>query len=96
LQLQNTTSQVIGLDVWLSETHLHGMLWTDAVYPETFKVRETDHCFYRRPNGQVYRRNKLFKHRIDRCTGQLLEQRLITENDSRVLYEPSNVEILEL
>lgn len=95
LQFQNTTKHKIGLDVWLTDTHLHGTLWTDAAYPETFKIRETDHCFYRRPNGQVYRRNKLFKHRIDRRTGQLLEQRLMTENDSLVLYEPNNVEILE-
>ncbi len=96
LQFQNITNHPIGLDVWLSDTHLHGTLWTNVAYLETFKIRETDHCFYRRPNGQVYRRNKLFKHRIDRRTGALLERRLMTENDSRVLYEPSDMQILEL
>ncbi len=97
LQFKNTTPYSIGLDVWLSKTHLHGMLWTDVVYPETFKIREEDHCFYRHENGSIYRRNSLFQHRFERATGRLLEKRLITANDSRVLYIPSpDVPILEL
>jgi vancomycin resistance protein VanW len=93
LQLRNTTPHRLGLNVWLSGTHLHGSVWTDAAYPDSFRVEEQDHRFYRRDDGRVYRSNRLYQHRIDRRSGRRIEQRLITENDARVMYLPTGVEI---
>ena len=89
LQLHNPTPHALGLHVWLADTHLHGTLWTDAAHPYSYKVRERDHCFYRRSDGAIYRSNTLEQHQYDRRTGQLLTRCVITHNDSRVLYAPS-------
>ncbi len=89
LQLENPCSDTLGLHVWLTDTHLHGTLWTDAAHPHSYKVRERDHCFYRRSDGAIYRSNTLEQHRFERRTGQLLTRRVIAHNDSRVLYIPS-------
>lgn len=89
LQLHNSSSDALGLHVWLTDTHLHGTLWTDAAHPHSYKVRERDHCFYRRGDGAIYRSNTLEQHQYDRRTEQLLTQRVITHNDTRVMYAPT-------
>ena len=86
LQLKNETATTYLLNVWLDEVSLHGELRADGRPAYTYKAVEEDHAFYRR-GTDVYRTNKLYQIQIDRRTGNHIRKRLITFNDSRVLYE---------
>ncbi|RTR27090.1 VanW family protein [Deinococcus radiophilus] len=86
LQITNTTADTFYLSVWVDETSLHGELRVGREPQHTYKVTEEDHRFYRK-GEQVYRTNKLYQSQIDRRTGNRLQKRLITFNDSRVLYD---------
>ncbi len=95
LRLRNATPHPLGLHVWLSASHLQGALWTNATHPHSYKIVERDHCFYRRSDGAIYRRNTMHQVVHDRRTGQTVRERLVTRNDSKVLYQPSaGIEIL--
>jgi vancomycin resistance protein VanW len=95
VRLRNATPHPLGLHVWLSDSHLHGILWTNAAHPHSYKIVERDHAFYRRSDGTIYRRNTLHQVVHDRRTGQLVGERIVTRNDSRVLYQPSTgIEVL--
>ncbi|ADY25503.1 VanW family protein [Deinococcus proteolyticus MRP] len=86
LQLRNDTHDTFRLSVWLDDTSLHGELRVSREPLYTYRVVEEDHRFYRK-GGQVYRTNRLYQLQTDRRTGNRLNKRLITFNDSRVLYE---------
>ncbi|KIV75835.1 Vancomycin B-type resistance protein VanW [Bacillus mycoides] len=54
---------------------------------------EEDHCFVKKTDGQVYRQNKVYKKIVNRVTGNLVEKKLIMENDCLVKYEVDNEKI---
>lgn len=85
LQLRNDTPDTFLLRVWLDDVSLHGELRVSREPTHTYKVSEEDHAFYRK-GADVYRTNKLYQSKIDRRTGQVVARRLVTHNDSRVLY----------
>ena len=92
LQITNTTADTFYLSVWVDEMSLHGELRVGREPQHTYKVTEEDHRFYRK-GEQVYRTNKLYQSQIDRRTGNRLQKRLITFNDSRVLYDVEEAQL---
>jgi vancomycin resistance protein VanW len=95
LRVKNVTDAPIALKVWLDERFLHGELWTNARHPHSYRIQEEAHGFYRR-GAQVYRTNRLYQLKHERRNGVLVDKRLVTHNDSRVLYTPApEVPILE-
>lgn len=85
LQLRNDTLDTFRLSVWLDDVALYGELRANREPQHTYKITEEDHRFYRR-GGEVYRTNRLYQSKIDRRTGNVVSKRLMTFNDSRVLY----------
>lgn len=94
LQLRNDTPDTFRLSVWLDDVALYGELRANREPQYTYKVTEEDHRFYRK-GGEVYRTNKLYQSKVDRRTGNTVSKRLITFNDSRVLYKVDNALISE-
>lgn len=94
LQIHNHTNDTYRLSIWLDDTSLHGELWVNREPHYSYKVVEEDHYFYRK-EGIVYRTNKLYRHQIERRTGNIVSRRLITFNDSRVLYPVAEEKIVK-
>jgi vancomycin resistance protein VanW len=88
LQFKNNTNYTFTLKVWLDQDFLRGELWSDQVFDNTYTITEEDHYFYYNSQEKaVYRTNKLYKIRMQRQGGKILDKELITHNDSKVLYE---------
>jgi vancomycin resistance protein VanW len=96
LQFENQTKHTFYLKTWVDKTFLHGEIYTiDSDFPLTYKIIERDHKFYTK-NNKVYRTNKIFRLTRERMGGKLVEEELITNNDSDVLYEITEEKIFEL
>ncbi len=87
LAWKNETPYSYRLHVWVTDTQLVGELSSDLLPPETFHVEERDHAFTRAEDGSAWRHNRLFQIRVDRTTGNRVDERLIAANDCRVVYD---------
>jgi vancomycin resistance protein VanW len=52
--------------------------------------------FFSEENGQVYRNGKIFRHCVDVKTGKLMSRELIKTNRALVMYDVSNIKVIEL
>ena len=89
LRLANPTDQTFQLRVWVSRTHLCGMLLTERAWPLSYHVEERAHRFLRDATGRVYRENELWRTTIDRRTGALAKTELVARNHCEVKYPVS-------
>ncbi len=89
LQIHNNTKESFTLNVWMDDRFLHGTITSDKPQTISYKVKEEDHKFYAKEEN-VYRTNKLYKVIHSKETGNLISKKLITFNDSKVLYELEN------
>ena len=84
------------LRTWLGERYLHGQLRTDVRPEHTWRVEARGEQFLRR-EGQVYRRNQIWRRVIDRRTGDQVGEELVKTNCALVVYEPGpDVEVIDL
>ena len=86
LRFHNPTPATFQFRVWLDETHLHGLLACDELWPHSFHVFERAHRFERR-EGVNYRSNEIWRRLTDRATGDTLSEELLVTNCARVKYE---------
>lgn len=84
----NRTDQPVQLRVWLSDGDLCGELRACQPFPLRYRLAEEGHCFVREEDGW-YRVSRVYRRAFDRSDGSLVENRLILDNHSRVLYDPS-------
>ena len=85
LRFRNPTAQTLQLLVWLDETHLCGELRGEELPPMAYHVRESDHHF-ERCGDQTYRCNRLWQQKLDRRSGELVDERLLYANRALVMY----------
>ena len=85
LRFRNPTAQTLQLLVWLDETHLCGELRAEELPPMAYHVRESDHHF-ERCGDQTYRCNRLWQQKLDRRSGELVDERLLYANRALVMY----------
>jgi len=85
LRFRNPTAQTLQLLVWLDETHLCGELRAEELPPLAYHVRESDHHF-ERCGDQTYRCNRLWQQKLDRRSGELVDERLLYANRALVMY----------
>jgi len=87
LQFENNTNFTFLLQTWVDETNLYGQISTlNQDFDLTYKIIERDHLFYEN-SGQIFRKNKIFRLTRQKLGGKLIEESLITENNSPVLYD---------
>ncbi len=96
LQFRNDTGAMFEFLVWVDETHLQGELRSDALPSQTYHVIEKSHRFLReRATNLFFRANELYQQICDRRTGNIIEERLICKNHSRMKYQPPEGAVVE-
>lgn len=88
LQYYNPTYEIYTLNLYLTETHLKGEIFSNKEQTIKYSIEEDEHRFYKM-DDQVFRENKLFKLTIDKKTGKTINRSLIKHNNSKVLYDVS-------
>jgi len=87
LVVRNDTEQTFQLRTWVGDRYLHGQLRTDVRPEHSFRVEARAEQFLRR-QGQVFRRNQIWRRVIDRRTGDQVGEELVKSNCALVVYEP--------
>ncbi len=85
-QFTNTTNKTFQLLVSVETEYLCGELRCSDTLETAFHIIEEDAYFVRKKEG-IYRHNKIYRHKIDKLTGDILEKELILENFSKVMYD---------
>lgn len=84
----NPTADDYRIKLWLTKHELCGEIWASRSPEATYHVRERGHRFLT-VGGRLHRENWLYRRRVDRHTGAVLETTLIAHNLCPVLYEPA-------
>lgn len=87
LQFTNETPYIFQINIWLTGKHLAGELRVNEELPYTYHIFEQDHHFLK-IDGDFYRKNAIWRHKIDKRDGHILTSELITKNFARVKYIP--------
>jgi vancomycin resistance protein VanW len=96
LVVRNDTDHPFQLRTWVGDRYLHGQLRTDARPEHSFKVEARAEQFLRR-DGQVFRRNEIWRRVIDRRSGNQVGEELVKSNCALVVYEPGpGVDVIDV
>ncbi|MBQ2676868.1 MAG: VanW family protein [Clostridia bacterium] len=93
-RFKNNTNNTYQLISYVTDTHLCGELLTDAELSVKYHI-ESENEHFIRENGQVYRKGQVYRSCIDKKTGNLLSKELLRDNHAKVLYDTSNLNIIE-
>ena len=96
LVVRNDTDQTFQLRTWVGERYLHGQLRSDVRPEHSFTVEARAEQFLRR-DGQVFRRNQIWRRVIDRRSGEQVGDELVKSNCALVVYEPGpGVDVIDV
>jgi vancomycin resistance protein VanW len=96
LVVRNDTEHAFQLRAWVGERYLHGQLRTDVRPEHSFRVEARGEQFLRR-DGQVFRRNEIWRRVIDRRTGDQVGEEMVKANCALVVYEPGpGVDVIDV
>lgn len=87
----NITYQLI---IYVTDTHLCGELRADKKINVKYHIQTENEHFVRR-GGDVYRKGDVYRSCIDKETGNIVWRELLRENNAKVMYDTSNLEIKE-
>lgn len=87
LVVRNDTEHTFQLRTWVGDRHLHGQLRADDTLPHVRRVEAREEEFVRH-DGQVFRRNEIWRRVLDRHTGEQVLDELIRRNCALVRYTP--------
>lgn len=85
LRFRNSTEQPFVLEIWLTERHLKGVLWTRERLPHSYSVFEREHRF-ERLGDKVYRSNEIWRKVRCRKTGRQVGEERLMSNRALVKY----------
>lgn len=88
LQITNPTQHCFQINLWLTPSHLHGSICSDAPTPYTYRVYEKHHCMRQQPWGGYTRHNQLFRQTVKKRDGTLIADELMVENHAIMMYDP--------
>lgn len=89
LQFTNETPYTFQLFLRLGDRYLAGELRVCTELDHTYHVFEQDHEFLKF-DGVFYRKNTIWRKKLDKSSGNILATELITKNFARVKYIPEN------
>lgn len=87
-RFKNTTDQDVQILVWIENGELCGELRSEREFPCRYKLEEENHHF-RKEGDTFYRISQVYRHVIDRKTGEEVAKELILDNHSKVMYDYS-------
>ena len=96
LVVRNDTDHPFQLRTWVGDRYLHGQLRTDVRPEHSFKVEARGEQFLRR-DGQVFRRNQIWRRVVDRRSGNQVGEELVKSNCALVVYAPGpEVDVIDV
>lgn len=87
-RFRNNTDQNVQLLAWCDEDNLYVELRSEKEFPDTYKISEEGHHF-RKEGDKFFRVSKIYKNVYDRASGELVEKKLVLDNHSEVMFDPS-------
>lgn len=91
-RVKNETDAVFQIIVYVNDTHLLGELRCEKDFDFKYHIAVEDEHFVEE-NGEVFRKGKVYRRKIDKKTGNILENTLIRENHAKVMYDTENLVI---
>lgn len=85
-RFKNTTDQDIQLYVWVENKTLYAELRSEKEFPWKYEIFEENHHF-RKEGDNYYRVSQIYRNKIEKATGKVLEKKLILDNHSKVMYD---------
>lgn len=96
LVVRNDTNHPFQLRTWVGDRYLHGQLRTDVRPEHSFTVEARAEQFLRR-DGQVFRRNQIWRRVVDRRSGKQVGEELVKANCALVVYQPGpEVDVIDV
>jgi vancomycin resistance protein VanW len=93
--VRNDTEHAFQLRTSVGERYLHGQLRTDGLPEHAYAVEARGEQFLRR-DGQVFRRNQIWRRVLDR-SGRQVGEEMVRSNCALVVYEPGrSVDVIDL
>lgn len=87
-RFKNNLDQNIQILVWIEGGELCGELRSEKPFKYRYKLVEENHHFAK--EGEDYFRiSQIYRHVIDRETGEVVKRELVLDNHSRVMYDHS-------
>lgn len=93
-QFKNNTKHTFQLNFWLDKKCLNADLRIDEDLDYTYHIQEKEHEFLCFENN-YYRKNSIWKKKIKKIGGVLLEEKCIQKNFSLVKYIPDNFRLID-
>ncbi|MBP3228315.1 MAG: VanW family protein [Bacteroidaceae bacterium] len=88
-RFRNDTAQAFQPRVWCEGDTLRAELRTTAPLPHRYRIAEENHHFHRSESGDFYRISQIYRETLDAQTHAVTHRRLIRDNRSRVMFDPS-------
>lgn len=93
-QFQNNTDITYQLLVSVDDEHLRGEVRASKEQPVKIHIK-SENEYFSKEQGIVYRNGEVYRSIIDKRTGLVIKKELIKKNHARVMYDTSNLEIIE-
>ena len=91
----NPTDATYQLITYTTDEYLCGELRADKPQLYSYHIKSEGEQFVRE-NGNVYRCGEVYRNVVDKTNGNLISSQLIRKNHARVLYDTSNIKILDM
>ena len=85
-RVKNNTDNTFQIVVHTSATHLCGEIRAAAPLSYSYQIVEEDKHFVCL-DGEYYRRNKVYRDKIDNSSGEVIARELMVESDAAVQYD---------
>lgn len=86
LMLRNNSKNATQIKLWLTETHLHGAIYSDTPKKASYEVIEKNHQFTQEWWGSYVRHNEIW--RVAKTGEDERTEELVTQNHAIMMYNP--------
>lgn len=93
-RFKNNTNRTYQIHVYTNETHLCGEIRADSYQNIKYHIK-TENEHFTREKDMVYRNGEVYRTTINKTTGLVEKRELIKRNHAQVMYDTSNLEIVE-
>ena len=93
-RVKNNTNQPFQIIVYTTDEYLCGELRTTTELPYSYHII-AENEYFSREDGIVYRNGQVWRSVVDKSNGNTIEKILIKTNHAKVMYDTSNLEVVE-
>ena len=93
-RFKNNTDQCFQLITYTDNEYLHGELRCEKPLNEAYHVK-SENEYFSREDGVVYRNGEIYRTIVNKETGNIIERKLIKTNHAKVMYDTSNLVIID-